>query len=1001
MFRRFSLSLYVSLLFYGSLYAEEPANSQELGTIQVTGNVDSQSVAEQKVGETKTTAQTIKKQQITDSRDLVRYQTGVTAVEAGRFGTSGYAVRGVDENRVAITIDGLRQAETLSSQGFKELFEGYGNFNNTRNSVEMENVKVVTITKGADSIKTGSGALGGSVMFETKDARDYLINKDFHFGFKNGYQSMNSQNMRSLTFAGRYKWLDLLVINTKRNGHEIKNYFYNIYSPKEDRTKVGREREKADPYHITRTSTMVKIGFQPADEHRFSIMNDDSTLKSKGEDLSYSLRSYSYSLQDTKLGERITNDKSHRKNIQFAYENFVETPFWDTFKVSYSTQKIRNKARTDEYCNNDKCNNVRNPNDLDLVYDKKAGVYKIVDKYGKELTPDLDTSGWSTERDFRDSKGNKVEWQEDGGRLDYMLLDCSKIDCTKKFRVSRLYQDNMGNWKHDYVDRDIEIKTAPDGTKYGRVKVEKDSGGFFDEDTRIIRPKSAGYAEDQYHDRDLNTDTNQFDIKFEKELKVFQTQHYIKYGGLLEKTKKVMIDQDGFKGENEKWWASKFYGYKFEPSNPNADSNGYVLKPNWYPGANGPKSNTGMKQTYLIPVETRTTALFIGDDFKITDWLGLDLNYRYDKVKHMPKYDENIPVPKGLIAGIFVPLPGNAYGPGATCGYNTPCMNENIRQNLAILLQNKEFKSDSYSFGLNLDPLDFMRFQLKYSKGFRAPTSDEMYMTFKHPSFSIAPNVDLKAEIAKTKEAALTFYKDQSFITFDIFKTDYDNFIDLVFLRMKAVEVGSALQYPFWQNKNRDSAKVNGFEINAHMELGDVSSALEGFRIGYKFTKQRGRMDGDIPMNAIQPPTSVYNIGYSAPGDKYGIDLFITSVGEKKAKDSYNMYWKEQMEHIDPDSGRIVPGKKIKGKPVTDSTLAWRSGNYTVLDIITYARPHKNFNFGFGVYNITNTKYITWDSARSIRGFGTTNLIDQNTGAGIGRFYAPRRNFRFNWEVTF
>ncbi|WP_298042415.1 hypothetical protein, partial [uncultured Campylobacter sp.] len=70
MFRRFSLSLYVSLLFYGSLYAEEPANSQELGTIQVTGNVDSQSVAEQKVGETKTTAQTIKKQQITDSRDL-------------------------------------------------------------------------------------------------------------------------------------------------------------------------------------------------------------------------------------------------------------------------------------------------------------------------------------------------------------------------------------------------------------------------------------------------------------------------------------------------------------------------------------------------------------------------------------------------------------------------------------------------------------------------------------------------------------------------------------------------------------------------------------------------------------------------------------------------------------------------------------------------------------------------------------------------------------------
>ncbi|WEO86244.1 hypothetical protein M9D40_001410 [Pasteurella multocida] len=39
-----------------------------------------------------------------------------------------------------------------SSQGFKELFEGYGNFNNTRNSVEIETLKA-KIAKGADSVK--------------------------------------------------------------------------------------------------------------------------------------------------------------------------------------------------------------------------------------------------------------------------------------------------------------------------------------------------------------------------------------------------------------------------------------------------------------------------------------------------------------------------------------------------------------------------------------------------------------------------------------------------------------------------------------------------------------------------------------------------------------------------------------------------------------------------------------------------------------------------------
>ena len=58
MSRKFYFSVF---LLCSALYAQDTANTQELDTIQVTGNVDSQSVAEQKVGETKTTAQTIKK----------------------------------------------------------------------------------------------------------------------------------------------------------------------------------------------------------------------------------------------------------------------------------------------------------------------------------------------------------------------------------------------------------------------------------------------------------------------------------------------------------------------------------------------------------------------------------------------------------------------------------------------------------------------------------------------------------------------------------------------------------------------------------------------------------------------------------------------------------------------------------------------------------------------------------------------------------------------------
>ena len=1016
MFRRFSLSLYASLLFYGSLYAEDQANSQELGTIQVTGNVDSQSVAEQKVGETKTTAQTIKKQQITDSRDLVRYQTGITAVETGRFGASGYAVRGVDENRVAITVDGLRQAETLSSQGFKDLFEGYGNFNNTRNGVEMENVKTANITKGADSIKAGSGALGGSVMFETKDARDFLTEKNYHFGFKQGYQSVDSQNFHSFTGAARYGWFDLLVINTDRHGHERKNYFYDIYDSKEDKLHIGKTREKADPYTITKKSTLVKVGFQPGDENRFSVAIDDSKQNSDGEDLSYTLRMGSRPDASERYGNRTNHDSSDRKNVQFAYENFSETPFWDHVKISYSKQSIKNRAINREGCQGSACQQTQNPSGMHL--DSSSGTHNLVDKNNRPISVD---PGDVAEEAYivRDGSGNVLRLNDDykahlGSAIDMWgdvyhstYVDCSKIDCNKKFKVLKeTYDGNTWNYNYELVERELEKHTLPDGRTYGTIK--RDSSDA-DDGTKyhklsFLTPGTDGYNSIQYTDRTLDTETQQLNLDFEKELSLFNIiDNSISYGGLLDKTDKSMTNKDGFYAGDSQWWDSIFFGNVNNVPNPDWHMNGNL------------RSNTTAVNTYLIPVQTTTMASYIGDEIQITKYVGFDLGYRYDKVKHKPKYTGYPEVPRGIITGLWVPYPYNPYD--GIHGYYTPYGEENYQQNLKFLLREKEYKSGSYKLGLNLDPLDWMRIQLKGSKGFRAPTSDEAYMTFKHPDFSIRPNIFLEPEIARTKEIALTFYSERSRITFDVFKTDYKNFIDLEFLGNLQV-VDQQIPYPFYQNVNRDSAKVHGFEINTHLELGDVSESLEGFRLGYKYSRQKGRMScasngsnandsnsgcsrgEEVPMNAIQPPTSVYNIGYSTPGDKYGIDLFITDVGAKKRKDTYNMYWKSQVERTDPYWGHI-DASIVNGEPVTDNTKGWRSGDYTVVDVIAYAKPQKNFNFSLGVYNLTNAKYITWDSARSIRAFGTVNMIDQATGAGIGRFYAPRRNFRFNWEVTF
>ena len=99
--------------------------------------------------------------------------------------------------------------------------------------------------------------------------------------------------------------------------------------------------------------------------------------------------------------------------------------------------------------------------------------------------------------------------------------------------------------------------------------------------------------------------------------------------------------------------------------------------------------------------------------------------------------------------GLFIPLPD---------GSNSNQVKENVKQNIDyIAKQNKKYKAHSYSFVSTIDPTNFLRLQLKYSKGFRAPTSDEMYFTFKHPDFTILPNTNLKPEIAKPKKLLLHY----------------------------------------------------------------------------------------------------------------------------------------------------------------------------------------------------------------------------------------------------
>ncbi|MEX4029407.1 TonB-dependent hemoglobin/transferrin/lactoferrin family receptor, partial [Haemophilus influenzae] len=677
---------------------------------------------------------------------------------------------------------------------------------------------------------------------------------------------------------------------------------------------------------------------------------------SRGQDLSYTLKYQRSGYEPDEVESRHTNDKTKRRNISFSYENFSQTPFWDTLKITFSKQKIKTRARTDEYCDAGVryCEGTANPAGLKLTNGE------ITRRDGTDLKFEKNEDNTYNSKKFIDTNDRKIGDKLARKRFSETWYDCSIFNCDdKKIKAwgSKDWYGSKGEWK----EFDIETKTL-NGKKFAKIIKASDSSY---RTIYSLFPDSPGYLDRLWQERDLDTNTQQLNLDLTKDFKTWRVEHNLQYGSSYNTKMKRMVNRAGNDATDVQWWATPTLG--------ETETCEYLYNANLCP-------RVDPEFSYLLPIKTKEKSVYLFDNVVITDYLSFDLGYRYDNIHYQPKYKHGITpkLPDDIVKGLFIPL-----NPSSNTEEE---VKKNVQQNIDyIAKQNKKYKAHSYSFVSTIDPTSFLRLQLKYSKGFRTPTSDEMYFTFKHPDFTILPNTDLKPEIAKTKEIAFTLHHDDwGFISTSLFKTNYKNFIDLIFKERKDFTLGSggkSLPFSLYQNINRDNASLKGIEINSKVFLGKMAKFMDGFNLSYKYTYQKGRMNGNIPMNAIQPKTMVYGLGYDHPDHKFGFDFYTTHVASKNPEDTYNMFYKEE-------------NKK-------DSTIKWRSKSYTILDLIGYVQPIKNLTIRAGVYNLTNRKYITWDSARSIRSFGTSNVIDQSTGQGINRFYAPGRNYKMSVQFEF
>jgi hemoglobin/transferrin/lactoferrin receptor protein len=177
--------------------------------------------------------------------DLTRFMPGVdVGSRPGRQGSTSFNIRGIDENRVLILVDGVNLPDGP---------EAGRNF--SRDLVDLDSVRRVEILRGPASALYGSDALGGVVSYTTVDARDLIPGRDGRFGsLKLGCASADHSRSATVTAAGRAGAWDGLLLGTLRRGAQ--------FDP-----AVGQP----NPMTIRGSNLLGKVGFAPSDRHRFSF----------------------------------------------------------------------------------------------------------------------------------------------------------------------------------------------------------------------------------------------------------------------------------------------------------------------------------------------------------------------------------------------------------------------------------------------------------------------------------------------------------------------------------------------------------------------------------------------------------------------------------------------------------------------------------------------------------------------------------------------------------
>ncbi len=333
---------------------------------------------------TNTTSKDIKENQINSQKDLVRYNPEVSVSEVGRYGSKGFAIRGVEGNRVAVTVDDL----AIPDIEVNELFTPYGYINNSRFSSDIELMENIQIKHGSDGVSSGSGSLGGSVGYKTKEPEDLFngkkIGKTSIGGYaKSGYTTKNEEGMFAVGLSAKTAKFSGIVNYVERDGHELKNHKMRKFDKKRlsinyvfPENEVGTKGIYPDPSHYVSNAILAKVNFEPNEQHKLGF----NTSFDERENQNYAITKHTFGSQ-----RRLAWDKNQRSSHGVSYEYTpLDNKVIDTVEAKYQHQSVMALGNTYTYYEDFVDEGV-----YELAFNEYRPIYQDTDKVS--LSTDFQT----------------------------------------------------------------------------------------------------------------------------------------------------------------------------------------------------------------------------------------------------------------------------------------------------------------------------------------------------------------------------------------------------------------------------------------------------------------------------------------------------------------------------------------------------------------------------------------------------------------------------------